>query len=89
MPTYEYECKDCGHHFELFQKMTDDPVKDCPECKGKVKRLIGMGGGILFKGSGFHVTDYPKRKPAHECGGDSRCCGKEEKCESGSCHLQD
>lgn len=58
MPTYEYECEKCGTVFERFQKMTDPPVKRCPECKGKVKRLISGGAGILFKGSGFYQTDY-------------------------------
>ncbi|NCC52195.1 MAG: zinc ribbon domain-containing protein [Spartobacteria bacterium] len=58
MPTYEYECQKCGHHFELFQNMSDEPVKRCPECKGKVKRLIGTGAGLLFKGGGFYATDY-------------------------------
>lgn len=59
MPTYEYECPKCGHTFEKFQSMTDDPVKTCPECKGrKVRRLIGGGAAILFKGSGFYQTDY-------------------------------
>ena len=58
MPTYEYECLKCGHHFELFQRMSDEPVKVCPKCGGKVRRLIGTGAGILFKGSGFYSTDY-------------------------------
>lgn len=58
MPTYEYECQRCGHHFELFQSMTEEPRKRCPECRGKVKRLLGTGAGILFKGSGFYATDY-------------------------------
>ena len=59
MPTYEYECPKCGHTFEEFQSMSDEPVKVCPECKGrKVRRLIGGGAGILFKGSGFYGTDY-------------------------------
>ncbi|MGI6595115.1 MAG: zinc ribbon domain-containing protein [Elusimicrobia bacterium] len=58
MPTYEYECTDCEHKFEQFQKMTDKPVTKCPKCKGKVKRLIGLGGGIIFKGPGFYTTEY-------------------------------
>jgi putative FmdB family regulatory protein len=67
MPTYEYECEKCHHQFERFQKMTDEPVKVCPVCGGKVKRLISGGGGFLFKGNGFYITDhrsesYKKRK---------------------------
>jgi putative FmdB family regulatory protein len=58
MPTYEYECEECHHQFEKFQKITDEPVKICPICGGKVKRLISGGGGLLFKGNGFYVTDY-------------------------------
>lgn len=58
MPTYEYECQKCGHRFELFQKMTDPPRSRCPKCRGKVRRLIGTGAGIVFKGSGFYITDY-------------------------------
>ncbi len=58
MPTYEYECLKCGHVFDTFQKITDAPLKKCPKCKGKVKRRIGAGAGIIFKGSGFYATDY-------------------------------
>ena len=58
MPTYDYQCKKCGHHFEHFQKMTDAPLKKCPKCKGAVKRMIGTGAGMIFKGSGFYITDY-------------------------------
>jgi putative FmdB family regulatory protein len=57
MPTYEYECKDCGHTFEVFQNMSDAPLKECPECGKEVRRLINGGSGIIFKGSGFYVTD--------------------------------
>lgn len=64
MPTYEYECDACGHTFEEFQSMTAAPIKKCPECrKLKVRRKIGSGAGIIFKGSGFYETDY-KRKSA-------------------------
>lgn len=60
MPTYEYECQQCGHRFEEFQSITAEPRQTCPEanCTGPVKRLIGMGGGLLFKGTGFYTTDY-------------------------------
>lgn len=60
MPTYEYECMHCGHKFEFSQKITDRPLEKCPKCKQKVKRLIGSGSGIIFKGSGFYATDYRK-----------------------------
>lgn len=61
MPTYEYECTSCGYSFELFQRITDKPVENCPRCNKKVKRLIGSGAGIIFKGSGFYATDYRKK----------------------------
>ena len=61
MPTYEYECTGCGHKFDLFQKITDKPIKKCPKCSGAVRRLIGSGAGIIFKGSGFYATDYKKK----------------------------
>ena len=57
MPTYDYECSDCEHAFEAFHSMSADPISVCPECGGKVRRLIGTGAGILFKGSGFYQTD--------------------------------
>lgn len=59
MPTYEYECAACRHRFELFQSMSAEPEKKCPKCgKRKLARLIGSGGALIFKGSGFYVTDY-------------------------------
>ena len=58
MPTYEYECSKCENLFEVFQSMTDERIKKCPECGGKVSRLFGTGAGIIFKGSGFYETDY-------------------------------
>jgi len=60
MPTYEYECKSCSHTFEVFQSMSDPPLKDCPECGSEVRRLIFGGSGVIFKGSGFYVTDKGK-----------------------------
>lgn len=58
MPTYEYECTVCGHTFEKFQFIKARPVKDCPTCGKKVRRLISAGAGLIFKGSGFYITDY-------------------------------
>jgi putative FmdB family regulatory protein len=58
MPTYEYVCQKCQHEFEQFQSIKDEPLKRCPECRGKVQRKIGTGAGLLFKGSGFYITDY-------------------------------
>ena len=60
MPNYDYECQQCGKRFEVFQSMNDAKLKDCPEpvCGGEVKRLLGTGGGIIFKGAGFYQTDY-------------------------------
>ena len=60
MPTYEYECRKCGHQFEKFQSIMAEPLKTCPKCKGKVARLVSGGAGIIFKGSGFYQTDYKK-----------------------------
>jgi putative FmdB family regulatory protein len=62
VPTYVYECKVCGHQFETFQKMTDEPVKECPQCRGEVARVL-CPVGIIFKGSDFHVNDYPTSAP--------------------------
>ena len=66
MPTYEYACEKCGQNFDAFQSMRDEPFRECPKelCRlkrwghGKVKRLLGTGAGIIFKGSGFYTTDY-------------------------------
>jgi putative FmdB family regulatory protein len=58
MPTYEYECDSCGISFERLQRISDDPIRKCPECGGKVRRLISSGGGLVFKGPGFYATDY-------------------------------
>lgn len=62
MPTYEYECQDCGIHFERRQRITEEPLKTCPECKGTVKRVL-YPVGIVFKGSGWYVTDHRRPQP--------------------------
>ena len=92
MPTYDYECGACGHELEMFQSMSEKPKKKCPECgRMKLQRLIGAGGAILFKGSGFYTTDYRSdsyksaakadSKPA--AGGD--CSGKPSSCAKPDC----
>ncbi|MDE3058980.1 MAG: zinc ribbon domain-containing protein [Bacteroidota bacterium] len=61
MPTYEYQCKNCNHHFEEWQAITAKPLVECPNCHTpNLVRLIGGGGGMIFKGSGFYLTDYKK-----------------------------
>ncbi|MDP8215927.1 MAG: zinc ribbon domain-containing protein [Candidatus Kaelpia imicola] len=77
MPTYEYECKKCGIKFDKFQNMSDRPLSKCPECDGEVKRLIGRGAGIIFKGSGFYATDHRKPEPKR--------CGEDESCSTPPC----
>ena len=62
MPTYDYICNKCGHTFELFQSMTETPRKTCPVCKRVVRRLVSGGSGLIFKGSGFFLTDYKNDK---------------------------
>ncbi|MDD5225640.1 MAG: zinc ribbon domain-containing protein [Candidatus Omnitrophica bacterium] len=87
MPTYEYECMACGHRFEKYQSMVDNPIKKCPKCgKAKARRMISGGAGVLFKGNGFYQTDYrskgykeaaKKDKPASaspSCAGDCSSC---------------
>lgn len=61
MPIYEYECKSCGHRFTLKQSFSDEPTSTCPHCQGQVRRLI-FPTGVIFKGSGFYVTDNPRAK---------------------------
>jgi putative FmdB family regulatory protein len=66
MPTYDYKCKECGYQFELFQSMTAEPLKVCPQCYGEVIRLIGPGAGPIFKGNGFYQTDYKNPPPKNK-----------------------
>lgn len=64
MPTYDYECIECGHVFEHFQSISAENLKECPKCGKELKRLIGGGSGIIFKGTGFYCTDF-KNKTKH------------------------
>lgn len=81
MPTYEYECSKCGKTFEVFQSMKDDPLTTCNDenCKGKVKRLLGTGAGLIFKGSGFYITDYRSEGYKQAAKKDSGSGAKESK----------
>lgn len=79
MPTYEYECQKCKNRFEAFHSMAVKPLEKCPKCKGRVKRLISGGAGVIFKGSGFYETDYKKKsqpKPRPSIEGRDRPCEK-------------
>ena len=70
MPTYEYRCDSCGHELETFQSITANPLRKCPACgKLKLKRLLGTGAGLIFKGSGFYETDY--RSDSYKKGAES------------------
>lgn len=73
MPTYEYECLICGNRFEQFQSIKDQPLKKCPQCCGKVERLMGSGAGLLFKGSGFYTTDYRSREYQQKAKAETGC----------------
>ncbi|HKE01043.1 MAG TPA: zinc ribbon domain-containing protein [Planctomycetota bacterium] len=73
MPTYDYTCDACGHGFEAFQSMTEKTLRTCPKCKKpKLRRLIGTGAGIIFKGSGFYQTDYKKSGASSESSSSSK-----------------
>jgi putative FmdB family regulatory protein len=83
MPTYEYRCAK-GHHFELFQRISEPPVESCPECGAKAERLLSAGGGVIFKGSGFYITDYRSDtyKKAAQAEGGSKSEGSSSKTDS-------
>ena len=74
MPTYNYECKACKNRLTVFQSMNDSPLQDCDKCGGKrtLKRLITGGTGMVFKGSGFYLTDYKNKKPESNSKNDSK-----------------
>lgn len=80
MPTYDYVCDACQHEFELFQSMTDRPIRKCPECgKLKARRLIGAGAGFIFKGSGFYETDYRSEQYKRDAKADREASEKASK----------
>ncbi len=83
MPTYDYFCNDCSHQFEAFHSITADPLDSCPECKGTVKKLIGAGNGLIFKGSGFYITDY-KKNPKSSSSTDTKTAKNKSETKSSS-----
>jgi putative FmdB family regulatory protein len=77
MPTYEYLCTKCGHEMEAFQSMKDEPLKLCPACKRRaLKRKVGGGAGLIFKGTGFYITDYKKKSGGKSDSGEPKPASK-------------
>ena len=79
MPTYEYVCESCGKHFEMQQKMTEEPVETCPECGGKVRRVLSGGIGFIFN------TPSKRRESCYYNSFGRTCCGREEPCDTRPC----
>jgi len=89
MPTYEYKCSSCGKTFDKFQNMTEPALTECPFCSGPVERIIGAGGGVIFKGAGFYSNDYSgSRNTGSRCGRETPCCGRDTFCGSPGCEKQ-
>jgi putative FmdB family regulatory protein len=82
MPTYEYRCSACGNEFEKFQRMSDEPVAECPKCEARAERRLSAGAGLLFKGSGFYITDY--RNEGYKKAAESEKGGSSSSSESGA-----
>jgi putative FmdB family regulatory protein len=86
MPTYEYRCAECGNEFEKFGRMSDPPVQECPNCHAEAQRKISGGAGLVFKGSGFYITDYRgdgyKKAAESDKGGGSSSSSSEPKADS-------
>jgi putative FmdB family regulatory protein len=89
MPTYGYECKSCGHNFDAFQSIKDEPLKTCPECGKELRRLINGGTGVIFKGGGFYATDKGgkavRTAKAEEAATGGNAIGESAKGESAPC----
>ena len=85
MPTYEYGCKACGHRFEELQRMSEEPIKVCPSCeKESVERFVSGGAGLIFKGSGFYITDYARKNGSNGNGSKEESSGGKEKSDKSS-----
>ncbi len=90
MPTYDYECDACDHKFEEFQSMMDDPLKKCPKCgRKKLRRLLGTGAAIIFKGSGFYQTDYRSESYKKSAKADEAKAKGDKSCEGCPCTTTD
>ncbi|MEW5803305.1 MAG: zinc ribbon domain-containing protein [bacterium] len=88
MPTYEYQCEACGCKFERFMNMSDEPLKECPQCGGSVRRLIGSGAGFILKKSDSHHEGHHHRGHEGPCSLESSgrtCCGRDERCGNSTC----
>lgn len=87
MPTYEYECDECGYRFERLQSMSDKPFERCPRCSGRVRRLIGAGSAVMVKHRGVRDTDYRRHagSPSPQCDRTRPCCGREQPCDAPPC----
>ena len=84
MPTYDYRCLKCKKKFEQLQRITEPALKKCPKCGGKAERLISGGTGLIFKGSGFYITDYKNKKPGSTGSPSGSTNKKEDKPANGS-----
>ena len=82
MPTYEYRCDSCDYAFEEFQSIKDDPINECPKCGESVRKLISTGAGLIFKGSGFYITDYKNKKSSSPSSGNGEKSSTEKKTEA-------
>ncbi|NLI81592.1 MAG: zinc ribbon domain-containing protein [Deltaproteobacteria bacterium] len=86
MPTYEYLCESTGRLFEFRQSMTDDPLRECPECGGPVTRLVSGGSGVIHRGGQFPGADSGgSSRDTTRCGRGATCCGRENPCDSPPC----
>lgn len=81
MPLYEYKCQDCGRHLEIIQKFSDDPLKECPECRGALEKVVSAPA-VHFKGSGWYITDYARKNTEEKKSGEPPSSEKAEKPDS-------